>query len=235
MKHARANSIPAVILVSLLKLQDGLNKFIDVNWREKRSPDDWGLAVTMESCELIDSFPWKWWKNIGARPDEKNIRVELVDILHFSLSGGMQMHGKPLRELPAGVEDSIVSPLLETQNAVKTFRNVIALATLHRFDVVTSIVVSAAEDLGFNLVAYYVAKHTLNYIRQLGGYKEGTYKKVVGGQEDNELLHQCIADIDFSYCVAEDHYDASWNGIMSRVYDAFNVHASDRRKVKDWM
>lgn len=237
MKRARAapTHIPKTIIAALAKMQDSLNKFINVNWRQERSPDDWGLAVTMESTELMDSYPWKWWKNVKAQPDFNNIRVELVDIFHFTLSGTMQCDGTPLADIPADVDTAITAPLSDTKNAIRTFRNVIYLAKLHRFDVITSIVIAAADDLDFNLVGYYIAKHTLNYIRQLGGYKDGSYVKVKQGQEDNELLHQCIADANVDQMLSESGYEESWNVVMSNVYEAFNVDVKDRRCSADWI
>jgi dUTP pyrophosphatase len=236
MKRARSPSIviPSSIISSLAKMQDSLNKFINENWRAARCADDWGLAVTMESTELMDSYPWKWWKNINATPDFKNIRVELVDILHFTLSGTMQIEGTTLAAIPEDIDQVITTPLSETKNAIRTFRNVIYLAKLHRFDIITQVVIAAAEDLEFNLVGYYVAKHTLNYIRQLGGYKDGSYVKVRQGQEDNELLHQCIAEVVVTEVLGEETHEAAWNLIMAKVYEAFNVDVKDRRVKGDW-
>lgn len=236
MKRARSPSaqISKSIILSLAKMQDSLNKFINEYWRSARTPDDWGLAVTMESTELMDSYPWKWWKNINATPDFKNIRVELVDILHFTLSGTMQCDGQAAAPVPEDIDQRISSPLTDTRNAVRTFRSVIYLAKIHRFDIITEMVIAAAEDLEFNLVGYYIAKHTLNYIRQLGGYKDGSYVKVRQGQEDNELLHQCIAEVPVEHVLAEESHEAAWNAIMAKVYEAFNVDAKDRRQVGDW-
>jgi dimeric dUTPase (all-alpha-NTP-PPase superfamily) len=42
------------------------------------------LAMRQECAELIDSVPWKWWKKQTA--DWGNVKVELVDILHFWVS-----------------------------------------------------------------------------------------------------------------------------------------------------
>lgn len=238
MKRARSaatGTIPASIILALAKMQDGLNKFINVDWRKLRCADDWGLAVTMESTELIDSYPWKWWKNVNAQPDFNNVRVELVDILHFTLSGTMQTQGEEKREIPADVDAEITSPLSETKNAVRTFRSVIMLAKLHRFDTITEMVIQAGNDLEFNLVGYYVAKHTLNYIRQLGGYKNGTYAKVREGQEDNELLHACIAKVTSEQMIDEANFTAAWDQVMGLVYEAFNVDVKDRRKTADWV
>lgn len=41
-------------------------------------------ALRMESAELVDSIPWKWWKK--QEPDWENVKVELVDMLHFWVS-----------------------------------------------------------------------------------------------------------------------------------------------------
>jgi dimeric dUTPase (all-alpha-NTP-PPase superfamily) len=42
------------------------------------------LALRQESSEAIDSLNWKWWKK--DEEDWDNIKVELVDILHFWVS-----------------------------------------------------------------------------------------------------------------------------------------------------
>ena len=42
------------------------------------------LAMRQESAEAIDSLNWKWWKK--DEEDWDNIKIELVDILHFWVS-----------------------------------------------------------------------------------------------------------------------------------------------------
>ena len=42
------------------------------------------LALKQESAEAIDSLNWKWWKKDGD--DWDNVKVELVDMLHFWVS-----------------------------------------------------------------------------------------------------------------------------------------------------
>ena len=238
---SRPVSISPKMLLALVRLQDGLNQFIDVEWRKKRSPDDWGLAITMEAAELIDSYPWKWWKKQGSRANMENVKVELVDILHFSLSGAMQLEG--LSHLPTtalgDVDEHVTLPLTDTTNAVRTFRAVMYLAKAHRFDTITQMVIAAAKDLDFDLVGYYVAKHTLNYIRQLGGYKEGRYIKVRQGVEDNELLHACVVQESSSGGGSGDDdamcFHAMWDKVMANVYEAFSVRVEDRRNTSHWV
>ena len=56
----------------------GINKFNkEINWLR---------CIHMEVAELIDSTPWKHWKNISSNPDMENIHIELVDIWHFLMS-----------------------------------------------------------------------------------------------------------------------------------------------------
>lgn len=56
--------------------------------REKQ--DEWlrkyALAMTQEIAELVDSTNWKWWRTKVDLYDAQNIKVELVDILHFWVS-----------------------------------------------------------------------------------------------------------------------------------------------------
>ena len=56
-----------------------------------RSRIEWILnynrAQIHESIELEDSLPWKWWKDMElSEIDWENIRVELIDELHFWVS-----------------------------------------------------------------------------------------------------------------------------------------------------
>jgi len=82
-----------------ITLQDIFDKQIELNKRIK--PDlyeviqtdpelkrqwflNFELALRQESSEAIDSLNWKWWKKDDE--DWDNIKVELVDMLHFWVS-----------------------------------------------------------------------------------------------------------------------------------------------------
>ncbi len=58
--------------------------------RDRRLQNLWlrnyALAMTQEIAEMIDSTNWKWWRTKVDLFDEQNLRVELVDILHFWVS-----------------------------------------------------------------------------------------------------------------------------------------------------
>jgi len=84
-------SHPKDRLDHLFKAQDELNRRlkIDTNCMSDEERIRWILnfvrASSQELAELTDSVPWKWWSK-PKDPDWQNIRVELVDILHFWIS-----------------------------------------------------------------------------------------------------------------------------------------------------
>lgn len=69
----------------------------DGYWIELNSSEDWekirnwwvnayNLALRQESAELVDSTNWKWWRTKVNKYDEQNIKVEIIDQLHFWIS-----------------------------------------------------------------------------------------------------------------------------------------------------
>ncbi|MGD9898894.1 MAG: dUTPase [Calditrichaceae bacterium] len=46
---------------------------------------NYNRALIHESIEMEDSLPWKWWKDYSDI-DWENIRIELIDELHFWVS-----------------------------------------------------------------------------------------------------------------------------------------------------
>ncbi len=46
---------------------------------------NYNRALIHESIEMEDSLPWKWWKDM-QEIDWENIRIELIDELHFWVS-----------------------------------------------------------------------------------------------------------------------------------------------------
>ncbi len=53
------------------------------------------LAMRQECSELYDSTNWKWWRTKVDLFDEQNVKVELIDILHFWMSACQVMGLKP--------------------------------------------------------------------------------------------------------------------------------------------
>ena len=87
------------ILEQIFEKQRELNRFtfernrlpdFDSIARDRRLQNEWvrnyALAMTQEVAELVDSTNWKWWRTQVDLFDEQNLKVELVDILHFWVS-----------------------------------------------------------------------------------------------------------------------------------------------------
>ena len=80
-------------LQDVFQKQKELNTRINTSLYEdiKKDPElkrEWFLkfekALSQESAEAIDSLNWKWWKK--ESDDWDNVKVELVDMLHFWVS-----------------------------------------------------------------------------------------------------------------------------------------------------
>src|SRR5882672_8071617 len=78
-------------LRELFRMQQELNERIGVRTQGMKEEDktkwilNYALAMRQEIAELIDSVPWKWWAKY-QKFDEQNVRVEIVDLIHFLIS-----------------------------------------------------------------------------------------------------------------------------------------------------
>lgn len=232
------------LLENLSILQDALNEYITKDWKKNRTELDFMVASHQEVSELIDTnvtidgkkfeMGWKWWKGASGQRTmdfvawEKlhpavvdNIKIELTDLVFFTLSQ------KILEDLTD--PDEVVQL---SDNDWLNFMSISANNLMQRPGMAIGIIIELAKRLDFNIPAYYVAKHTLNLIRQLSGYSDGSYKKVVDGKEDNELLHDVIAGITVEQM--EDDFETNANNIMTGVYDVFSVGEESRKTFSDW-
>ena len=66
------------------KINPDLYKEIDDPEIKRQRFLQFELALRQESAEAIDSLNWKWWKKDSD--DWDNIKIELVDMLHFWVS-----------------------------------------------------------------------------------------------------------------------------------------------------
>ncbi len=180
----------------------GVNKFgKEINWLR---------CIHMEVGELIESTPWKHWKNIASNPDLENIHIELVDIWHFLMSYILQETNIPkavalvnthciyeavktedvdIKLLVKEAEKlSYISLAIQTGNMTTNGANEIFIEQFFRTCKIAGLSFS-------NLQKMYIGKNCLNKFRQDNGYKEGSYKKVWNGKEDNvvmmEVLESC--------------------------------------------
>lgn len=65
-----------------LEGQKEVNEFFKMLTRYSQ---DCATAISCETTELLDSIPWKHWKKSHKNIDLNNVRIEIVDLLHFVL------------------------------------------------------------------------------------------------------------------------------------------------------
>ncbi len=200
----------------MLQLQQRLND--DTNgkgWEEGITENgkqiDWKRCSYLECAELIESYPWKHWKNIDASPDYENIKIETVDIWHFIMSQMLQEYKtNNLGDIDALT--SAVEALPNFKNFTETskyqhsdyYEEISAVEHLMRVlfcnestDKLMRAFIDVAIQSDLNLETLYrlyIGKNILNQFRQDHGYKSGTYLKIWSGQEDNVIMQQILVD-----------------------------------------
>ena len=181
----------------------GINKFDkEINWLR---------CIHMEVAELIESTPWKHWKNIKDGSDIENIHIELVDIWHFLMSYILQETNIPkavslvnthciYEAIPK--EDIVVKNLIQESEKLSYISLAIQTGNMPEFSGVERFIdqffrTCKIAGLSFvNLQKIYIGKNCLNKFRQDNGYKEGTYIKVWNGDEDNVAMMKVIDSSD---------------------------------------
>lgn len=176
-------------ILEMLTLQDQINTQVNANWRDQNF--EWYRAIWVESAELLDHHGWKWWKK--QVPDVVQVQLELVDIWHFALSMAMQ-EGKSLDLIAEDMAEGLGNSTIENSdfaNALETF--VSEVLGRQSFNVTLFGQLLLLADMPFEkLYSMYVGKNVLNRFRQDHGYKEGTYRKLWAGKEDNEHLAEVL-------------------------------------------
>ena len=179
----------------------GLNKFgKEINWLR---------CIHMEVAELIESTPWKHWKNINSAPDMNNIHVELVDIWHFLMSYILQETNVPkavslvnthciyeiFQEVDVKLMVKEAEKLSYISLAIDT-GNMPSFSGIERF-IDQFFRCCKISGLSFMwLQKLYIGKNCLNQFRQDNGYKEGSYIKVWNGNEDNVIMVSLLENMD---------------------------------------
>ncbi len=167
---------------------------------------NWKRCIYMECAEMIDSFPWKHWKNIEVEPDWDNLQIEVVDVWHFIMSLAIENYSQTLR---GGVEDvandiselssftqieTLATEFADQNSVIEKVENIMRIA-LAKEKLDLEALISEFFDLvvmsGLNLdtlYRLYVGKNILNQFRQDHGYKDGSYIKIWDGEEDNVVM-----------------------------------------------
>lgn len=200
---------------AMLELQQRLNDETNgVGWENGYTKEgkliSFRRCIYMECAELIDSFAWKHWKNIKAPTNWDNVRIEIVDIWHFILSLLLE-ESKDNALSKAQIAEEVRSVSLfddfckekgtpdeaDMYGILNDIEVIIHKCTGFGFDLgeLLSAYFILAMKCGLNLDALYqiyIGKNVLNQFRQNNGYKDGSYKKVWNGIEDNEVLNEIL-------------------------------------------
>lgn len=177
-------------MINVIEKQKYLNCLIDPDWKINLSQDQFRLAASQEVCELIDHTGWKWWKN--SQVNIKQVHFELVDILHFIVSISILRHDtNSLLYLKSILNTHSEFCETKIQQTSKDFlHNLTSELYSHSETIKCFAKLIDASSIDWDLLEnLYFAKNILNEFRQKNGYKDGTYRKVWMGKEDNEHLY----------------------------------------------
>ncbi|MGE0738648.1 dUTP diphosphatase [Sulfurimonas sp.] len=171
---------------------------------------NWKRCIYMECAEMIDSFSWKHWKNIDKEADWANLQIEVVDVWHFIMSlaieqdaqnaqGGIGVIASAIAAVESFEKILAKNGLFVNENEIMEKIEAIMLESLlkkefHLEKLVNDffdLVVMSGLDLE-TLYKLYVGKNILNQFRQDHGYKDGSYIKVWGGEEDNVVMQRVL-------------------------------------------
>lgn len=82
---------------------------------------NWSRALQQELSELIDSCPWKWWKDMEF--DKQNAKVEAVDMLHFLVSLFQTLGMSPQDVTQAYIKKNLVNHQRQAKEGGYTAQN----------------------------------------------------------------------------------------------------------------
>ena len=184
------------------QLNDATNGTI---WTEGATKEgrqiSWLRCIYMEAAEAIDSFNWKHWKDIDAKPDLDNAKVELVDIWHFLMSEAIHYGDAGFAEIYNDMQ-----PERETnpEKLVEILEKIVAISASANVDKSQNSLYQLFA-LFFQAIAHmemdvpelykrYLVKNQLNTFRQDHGYKDGSYVKMWGDVEDNVIAFNIMDD-----------------------------------------
>jgi dimeric dUTPase (all-alpha-NTP-PPase superfamily) len=201
-------------ILQMLELQQQLNDATNgEGWEygmtKNGKPIDWKRCTYLECAELIESYPWKHWKNIDAKPDYANIKIEAVDIWHFIMSQGLEDYKRgdlgSIDTLARNIHDlnnfstfsgeikENFKDYYEQIGVVEVLMKTIFCEGSTEKLMAAFIDVATQSELNLDaLYKLYVGKNILNQFRQDHGYKEGRYIKIWNGEEDNVTMQSIL-------------------------------------------
>jgi dimeric dUTPase (all-alpha-NTP-PPase superfamily) len=201
-------------ILQMLKLQQQLNDATNgEGWENGMTKNgkliDWRRCSYLECAELIESYPWKHWKNIDAEPDYENIKIEAVDIWHFIMSQALSDYKTKelgtIEELADNIVnlpnfESFTTAITPTEKnyyeqieVVEELMGILFCGGSTEKLIMSFLDVAMQSSLNLDsLYKLYVGKNILNQFRQDHGYKEGSYIKIWNGEEDNVTMQRIL-------------------------------------------
>ena len=200
-------------IITMLELQDSMNTRVNAGWRD--AGYDWYRAIWIEAAEMLEHYGWKWWKK--QRPDTMQVKLEVVDIVHFALSARLVQgaeQGATQDVIAAQIAEEFANPV--ATDSIRTTIELLAQHTLvdrgAHFPIIAGVM--GHLEMPFDeLHEIYVGKNVLNVFRQDNGYKEGHYIKTWDGREDNEHLVELSRELDSA---AADFADSLYQALGQR-------------------
>ena len=197
----------------MLDMQHRMNTRVHQDWIAQGFA--WHRALWIECGELIDHHGFKWWKK--QSPDMEQVKLEIVDIWHFGMSmlfDGSNSAAEIAAQLAAELNAATL-PAMPFREAVEDLACHV-LAKRH-FCVRRFWRMMVAADMSADeLYRAYVGKNVLNFFRQDHGYKDGSYRKVWAGREDNEHLAELAGGLDSA---AESYPERLYEALHTRYFD----------------
>ncbi|SFV65936.1 Dimeric dUTPase [hydrothermal vent metagenome] len=201
-------------ILQMLELQQNLNDATNgENWEygvtKNGKKIDWRRCIYLESAELVESYPWKHWKDIDATPDYENIKIEIVDIWHFVMSEALRLYKiekrGSIRELATTIGTMLQFRSFADESQAREIDNYAQIAVVEDMLrialcdkdinslIASFLIMSSKLNLKLpELYKLYIGKNILNKFRQEHGYKEGTYIKIWNGEEDNVVMQKIL-------------------------------------------
>ena len=202
-------------ILQMLELQQELNDATNgINWEagltKNNKKIDWRRCIYLEAAELVESYPWKHWKNIDASPDYENIKIEIVDIWHFVMSEALRLYKVDDLGSISDIAATITSmqgfdaflqenkgerldPYDEIELVEEMIKTLFCNSDINAL-IISFLNMSSKLNLKLpELYELYIGKNILNKFRQSHGYKDGSYIKEWNGKEDNVVMQEILA------------------------------------------
>jgi len=202
-------------ILQMLELQQELNDATNgENWEagltKNNKKIDWRRCIYLEAAELVESYPWKHWKNIDASPDYDNIKIEIVDIWHFVMSEALRLYKVENKGSIADIANAVTAMQgfeeflatdkgeeLDSYAQIELVEEMIKVLFCNSdIDALLRAFLTMSSKLNLKLpelYELYIGKNILNKFRQNHGYKEGSYIKEWNGKEDNVVMQAILA------------------------------------------